>query len=53
MQVADYSLYKDLYEVDVYKRDTEKHKALVKWTAPEVLEAEDLSGVTTQSDMVN
>ena len=52
VQVADYGLYKDLYNVDVYQRDTDKHRALVKWTAPEVLEAEDLSAVTTKSDVV-
>lgn len=52
VQVADYGLYKDLYNVDVYKKDTDKHRALVKWTAPEVLEAEDLSSVKIKSDVV-
>ncbi|XP_052284342.1 plexin-A4-like isoform X2 [Dreissena polymorpha] len=51
VQVSDYSLYKDVFSPDVYKKCEDKNKALVKWSAPEILEGEDFSTVTSYSDV--
>ncbi|KAL4226893.1 Plexin b2a [Mactra antiquata] len=49
--VGDYSLHQDLFTIDQYIKTSDKNKSLIKWSAPEVLEAEDLSVITTQSDV--
>lgn len=52
VQVGEYGVYGDLYTVDVYRATEDKNKSLVRWTAPEVLEAQDFSALSPQSDMV-
>lgn len=50
--MGDYSLHMDLFTNDQYQKECDNNKSLVKWSAPEVLEGEDLSAVTTESDVV-
>ncbi|XP_045167311.2 plexin-A1-like isoform X2 [Mercenaria mercenaria] len=49
--VGDYGIHKELFTKEQYIRETDKNKSLVKWSAPEVLEGEDFSTVTTKSDV--
>ncbi|XP_052780551.1 plexin-A2-like isoform X2 [Mya arenaria] len=51
VQVSEYGTYQDMFSVDVYRNTDDKHKSLLKWAAPEVIEAEDFSAVTSYSDV--
>lgn len=51
VMVADFGLHQNLFTKEQYQRETDKNKCLLKWLAPEVIEAEDFNALTTHSDV--